>query len=221
MNLRMLVMIDSKSDEKAYSNLLNEYDVKFRYITYGKGTASSSLLEYFGINEVEKIVVFAILPKVLSKHILRYAQSKLKINEPGGGIAFTMPISSSTKYMQDFYENISLEDFKMDEVNKHLIVTITNEGYAETVMNSAKKAGASGGTTISGRGLETKEAIEFLGISIEPEKDIVLILADEGKKNSIMNSIVETCGLKTPSAGICFSIPVDSAIGLIDNGSIG
>lgn len=217
MNLRALMIIDSKSGEKKYFDLLNKYNVKFKYIFYGKGTASSSLLEYFGINEVEKIIIIAILPKILSKHILRYIQSKFKINEPGGGIAFTMPLSSSTKYMQDFYENDSLEDFEMQEVNKHLIITITNEGYAETVMNSAKKAGASGGTTISGRGLETKKEIKFLGISIEPEKDVVMILVDEDKKTLIMDKIVESCGLKTPGAGICFSIPVDSAIGLIED----
>ena len=102
----------------------------------------------------------------------------------------------------------------MEKANKHLIVTISNEGYAENIMNAAKKAGATGGTTINGRGLETDKIIKFLGISIEPEKDIVLILADSDKKNDIMEEILESCGLKTPGAGICFSLPVDHVVGL-------
>jgi len=38
--------------------------------------------------------------------------------------------------------------------------------------NAAKKAGATGGTALNGRGLETDKIIKFLGISIEPEKEI-------------------------------------------------
>ena len=29
-----------------------------------------------------------------------------------------------------------------------------------------------------------------------------------------MNAIVENCGLKTPGAGICFSLPVDNVAGI-------
>ena len=102
----------------------------------------------------------------------------------------------------------------MKETNQELIITITNEGYAENVMNAAKSAGATGGTTINGRGLESEKIIKFLGISIEPEKDIVLILTSLEKRNDIMNKIVEKCGLKTQGAGICFSLPVSHIIGL-------
>ena len=52
MNLRLLMIITSKNNEKKYLNMLDKYKVKFNAITYGKGTASSSLLEYFGLNEV-------------------------------------------------------------------------------------------------------------------------------------------------------------------------
>ena len=216
MNLSLLMIIASSAKERRYLETLKKYKIKFRSITYGKGTASSSLLEYFGINEVDREIILAVLPKITSKHILRYIKTKLKINEPGNGIAFTVPLSSSTKYMQDFYKDSNLEDFEMNEENKHLIITIANEGFAEMIMNSAKKAGAKGGTTINGRGLETEKVVKFLGISIEPEKDIVLIIADEDKKTPIMDEIIDACGLKTPGAGICFSIPVENVVGLVD-----
>ncbi|MEE0931069.1 MAG: hypothetical protein UIM53_08715, partial [Acutalibacteraceae bacterium] len=69
---------------------------------------------------------------------------------------------------------------------KHLIMTIVNEGYAEKVMTEAKKKGATGGTTINGRGLASGKAIKFIGLSIEPEKDIILILVPSEKKKDIM-----------------------------------
>ena len=116
--------------------------------------------------------------------------------------------------MLDYYKNSEMEDIEMEDAYQHLIVTIVNQGYAEKVMSEAKKGGATGGTTINGRGLGDGKAIKFLNISIEPEKDIVLILVPTDKKNDIMNIILNNCGLKTPGAGICFSLPVDHVVGL-------
>ena len=213
--LNLLIIITSTSNETKILDLLNKYKVKFNALTHGVGTASKSLMNYFGINESEKLITFSVLPKSNSKHILRYLKSRLKM--PGKGIALTIPISSSTKYMKDIYKKEELEDIKMEPSNKHLIITIANEGFAEIIMNAAKKAGANGGTTINGRGLDTEKIVKFLGISIEPEKDIVMILAGEDKKNAIMNEIVESCGIKTPGAGICFSLPVENVVGLMND----
>ncbi len=213
-NLSLMVMIFNKKLEKKYKFLLQWNKIKYNVLLYGTGTASSSVLEYFGLNEIRRDVVLSIMPYKLSKNILNQLENKMKISEPGNGIAFTIPISSSTKNMQDVYKNYEVEDVEMEEANKHLIVTIASEGYAEEVMNAAKKAGATGGTTLNGRGLETDKIVKFLGISIEPEKDVVLILADEDIKNKIMDSILESCGLKTMGRGICFSLPVSHVVGL-------
>ena len=214
--LNLLIIISPISEEKKFLNLLQKYKVKFSALTHGVGTASKSLMNYFGINEAEKIIIFSVLPRTNAKHILRYLKSRMKINKPGKGIALTIPISSSTKYMKAIYKGEELEDFKMEQSNKHLIITIANEGFAELIMNAAKKAGANGGTTINGRGLETEKIVKFLGISIEPEKDIVMILTEVEKKNAIMDEIVKSCGIKTPGAGICFSLPVENVVGLMN-----
>ena len=213
-NLSLMVMIFNKKLEKKYKFLLQWNKIKYNVLLYGTGTASSSVLEYFGLNEIRRDVVLSILPYNLSKYILKQLDQKFKMDEPGNGIAFTIPISSSTKNMLDAYKEYDVEETIMEESNKHLIVTIASEGYAEDVMNAAKKAGATGGTTLNGRGLETDKIIKFLGISIEPEKDVVLILADENIKNKIMDSILESCGLKTMGRGICFSLPVSHVVGI-------
>ena len=213
-SLNMLFIIVNHSEERKIIKLINKYKIGFKTIMYGQGTASSSLLEYFDLNDEEKTIITAILPPIVCKYLLKELKEKIKVDDLGKGIAFSIPLSSGTKYMLDYYTNHELEDIEMEETNQHLIVTIVNEGYAEKVMTEAKKAGATGGTTINGRGLESSKAVKFLNISIEPEKDIVLILAPTDKKNDIMNIIVENCGLKTPGAGICFSLPVDHVIGL-------
>ena len=99
----------------------------------------------------------------------------------------------------------------------HLIVTIIAEGYSEKVMNTAKNAGAGGGTLINGRSIyQTNSKRQFLGFSIEPEKDLILIVTEEAKKNDIMNAIVKETGLKTEGGGIIFSLPITEAIGLFE-----
>ena len=102
----------------------------------------------------------------------------------------------------------------MKPANQHLIITIANEGSSESIMSAAKKAGATGGTTISGRGLEPNQIVKVLGLALEPEKDIVLILAPDNKKNKIMEKINEKCCSHTQHAGLCFAIPVEHVAGL-------
>jgi len=97
-----------------------------------------------------------------------------------------------------------------------LIVTIVNRGHSDLVMTAAKAAGATGGTLLHGLGLGSKEAEKFLGITIQPEKDVILILAPRAKKAQIMEKITHDAGLNTTGRGICFSLPVNNALGLVD-----
>lgn len=212
--LSMLFIIINRTDEKRVLKIINKYKTVFKVVTYGEGTASSSLLEYFDLNDEEKSVIMLVLPPLMCESLLNDLKNKMKVHELGKGISFTVPLSSSTKYMLDFYQEEEMEEVEMKEINNHLIITIVNQGYAEKVMTEAKKAGATGGTTINGRGLGDGKVIKFLNISIEPEKDIVLTLVPNDKKSDIMNAIVDGCGLKTPGAGICFSLPVDQVVGL-------
>lgn len=216
----MIFIIISRTDEEKVLKILNEYKLGFKVVMYGQGTASSSLLEYFGLTDEVKAIVTAIAPPIICKNLFVRLREKLNVEEHGRGIAFCVPLSSGTKYMVDFYSKHKMEDIDMEEIHQHLIVTVVNQGYAEKVMNAAKSGGATGGTTINGRGLASEKAIKFLNISIEPEKDVVLILVPTDKKNDVMNIIVENCGLKTMGAGICFSLPVEHVVGLnnqIDN----
>ena len=71
----------------------------------------------------------------------------------------------------------------------------------------------SGGTLINGRGLGSSEAVKFLGVSIEPEKDIVLNVVKDNIKNKVMETIIEVCGINTSVKGVCFSLPIDKVAG--------
>lgn len=100
------------------------------------------------------------------------------------------------------------------EFTHEAIFCIVNDGYSEAVMESAKKLGATGGTVIKARGTASKEAETFFHITIEPEKEIVMILVPSKIKDDVLSALYKDVGLNTPGQGIAFSLPVDSVVGI-------
>ena len=98
---------------------------------------------------------------------------------------------------------------------KHeVIFCIVNSGYSDAVMEAAKKAGARGGTIINARGTAGKEAETFFHITVQPEKEIVMILVPKEIKDDVLHALYNEVGLETAGQGIAFSAPVDSVVGL-------
>ena len=98
------------------------------------------------------------------------------------------------------------------------IFCIVNSGYSEAVMDAAKKLGARGGTIMNARGTANKEAEKFFNITIQPEKEIVMILVPSALKEDILHALYKQVGLDTPGQGIAFALPADGVAGLSDDG---
>jgi len=105
---------------------------------------------------------------------------------------------------------------KMSEIktNYSLVVTIVEKGNAEEVIEHSKKGGAEGGTIIPGRGLGVHDTAKILGILIEPEKEVVLILIPKEKADGVLNAISEGMNLEKPGKGIAFVIDVPKVFGI-------
>lgn len=95
-----------------------------------------------------------------------------------------------------------------------LIIAIVNGGFSSKVVDSATDAGAGGATLIKGRGTGVHETNNFMGIQIQPEKDIVIILTPKADRARIMKAIVDNAGLNTEGHGLCFSLPVEDWSGI-------
>jgi nitrogen regulatory protein PII len=215
---KVLFTITDKGKNRKIINLFNRLGIKYSFVLNGYGTASSSLLGYFGLEEIEKRVIVSVIPENMEGKVLSDLHNKIKIYEPGKGIAFTSRIHSASRYFSTIYEGYKGDEIMMEKDKEYeLIVLIVSEGYAEKAMEAAKRKKAGGGTLIKGIGLGTSEATKILGITIEPEKDIVLILSEKDTKKDIMKEISETVGLSEEGRGICFSIPVENVVGLDQN----
>lgn len=95
-----------------------------------------------------------------------------------------------------------------------LIVTIVRKGWGDTVLEASIKAGAHGGTILYGRGSGIHERQKILGISIEPEKEIVLTLTYSDRNERILKEIVSVTDLDEPGMGIAFVVPVEKVAGV-------
>ena len=102
----------------------------------------------------------------------------------------------------------------MSDIKYELVLCIVNAGYSDIVMDAAKEVGARGGTIIHARGTANKEAEQVFHITIQPDKEIVMILVPADIKDAVLHAIYKMAGLKSEGQGIAFSIAVEDAVGL-------
>lgn len=95
-----------------------------------------------------------------------------------------------------------------------IIYCIVNAGFADDVMEAARECGASGGTVINARGTANQEAEKLFNITIQPEKEIVMIIIPKQLKEPILHALYKKVGLQTPGQGIALSMPIDDVVGL-------
>lgn len=95
-----------------------------------------------------------------------------------------------------------------------VIFCIVNAGFSDVAMDEAKKLGARGGTIMHGRGTAPKEAEKLFNITIQPEKEIVMILVPSNIKDDILKGLYHAVGLDTHAQGIAFTMHVDDVVGI-------
>ena len=97
-----------------------------------------------------------------------------------------------------------------------LIIALTEDSITDKVVEAARKKGATGSTVISSaRGEGLQIAKTFLGLSLETQRDVTLLLVEEHLSRDILETI-ELAGEfeANPGSGIAFSIDVEDAVGV-------
>lgn len=102
----------------------------------------------------------------------------------------------------------------MSEGNYELIYCIVNAGFSGEVMDAARKAGATGGTVINARGTANLDSEKKFHITVQPDKDMVLLLVPEEIKDEVLHAAYKKVGMGTDGNGIAFSVPVNNVVGI-------
>lgn len=98
----------------------------------------------------------------------------------------------------------------MTSENKHSLILISvNQGYTETVLDTARGLGARGGTILRARWSGGKALEKYHGISLQPEKEIIIIVVPNEIRNRIMDAVNEQHGIRTEAQAVVCSMNVD------------
>ena len=208
--IKLLVVIYNK--EKRLKLIFQKYSLNYQIAGIGYGTANSKILSYLGLNSIKKNMYYALIDAKMEDYIFNDLKLWCNISKQGNGIAFTISLSSSSKFIKD---NLESGEYMSVKSEYELIITIVSSEFSDEVMSSAHKAGCSGGTVIKGRSIGSHGTI-FMDISLEPEKEIVLNIVPKKIKKQVMGKIIQNCGVKTEARGVVMSLPLDSVIGLQD-----
>lgn len=213
-SIRCLFAVVDRGKGEAVSAELRRRRILTQLVLLGHGTASAEVMDLLGLDEPEKDVVLALVPGAAGG-VLAALTERLELYRPGRGIAFTIDLCSISALAHQRIAAAAAETTAQKEEqtmrSQHeLIVVITEHGFAADVMDTARGAGARGGTVVRGRSLAAEEAQKFLHITIQPEKDVVLILVPAAGRQPVMKAICAQ-GAGHPLA---FSLPVSDVTGL-------
>ena len=218
--------------------LYDREGVYFHYQMVGRGTATSEIMDILGLESHDKDVIISMAAGSLIDHLVYRMSNELRGSIDTKGIFFDLPLTGMSNMIAAVFslplqnnkkeptpritgtllekaipspqENTEKERMSMPAENKHdLILISVNQGYTENVLNTAKSLGARGGTILRARWSNVKALETYHGISLQTEKESVIIIVPHDLRNCIMDAINEKHGLKTESQAIVCSIKVD------------
>lgn len=217
--LYFMVTVADRNQSRKFMAFYKQYGVSVSLRTLGHGTAGTDILDAFSLEATQKILIFSVVTGTSWAEIRRGLHREMRVDIPGTGIAFIVPVSSigGGRQLQFLTGEQSFEkgeESVLKDTKYELVTVIANLGYTEEIMEAARGAGAGGGTVLHAKGTGMEGAEKFLGVSLADEKELVLIVVKSRDKNRIMQAIMQNTGLQSRAKSIVFSLPVTETAGL-------
>ncbi|MCG7870217.1 MAG: P-II family nitrogen regulator [Candidatus Thiodiazotropha taylori] len=97
-----------------------------------------------------------------------------------------------------------------------LIIALVEDSTTEKVLEAARSAGATGSTVINhARGEGIEQSKTFLGLTLDTQRDVLLLLVEEHLSRTILEKISEAGEFDNQSgSGIAFQIDIEDAVGV-------
>ncbi len=95
-----------------------------------------------------------------------------------------------------------------------LILAIVTRGHADKVVEEVKRAGAPAATIFFARGAGLKEADSFFGLTLDPAREVIMILVEDIIVDKILEVIHKAGDFDKPGTGIALSLKVTKTTGL-------
>ena len=211
----MLLAIIRRGMGAQYLKAIQQDDVVLHFQCVGKGTAPSEVMHILGLGNSEKDIVISFATQKTAQRIGSTLNTNLGASHSYQGLFMVISTNAFSRISAEIVKRTSNDNVKgggdsmESEFKYSLILIAVNRGYTHAVMQTAKKAGATGGTIIKARHAEAQIVEAFANTQLEEEKEIVTILAADSIRNQILEDVNSEFGLKSEAQGVVLSVPVD------------
>ena len=217
--LKLLFSIITRGKSKSYTEMLEKEEIRFHMQMAAFGTAPSEMMDVFGLGSNDKDVVLSLATEGCVTKLLAATGGDLNASTRYGGLMMVTPLTAINRITAEMVSKGVREntekgaESEMNNEHKHqLILVSVNQGYTDEVMQTARAAGATGGTIIRAR-FTGSELLDEFGITGDSEeKEILAILAPTNIAAEIMNDVNREHGMNTDCKGTIFAVPVEKAL---------
>lgn len=216
--IKIIVTIVERGKGNEIIKIYNDNQIFMHYQIAGFGTATSEIMDILGLGNSEKDIILSFTPDHTADELMYNLNTFLRSKINSRGIVFDAPLTGLNNLiatMLVFKDSGKLNEGGMIMENKgdnSLILVAVNNGYTDMVMDTARGAGAKGGTIVRARWTGTGSIEQFYGITLQSEKEILAIVAGKDNRNQIMEAINSKHGLKSKAGGMICSIALDNMI---------
>ena len=211
-----LLSIVQQGKGKKLIKELQDLNIRINFQTVGLGTAPTEMMDIFGLGSHDKDILISLGAESDVRDMMEGFTENFQNNTKYGGLMIVLDVSAVSRVLNEIlnYGNQSTKKEFAPMKNEHqnnLIVISVNEGYSEDVMQTARKAGATGGTVIKGRLADIEQFAEFVKTEVGGEREILLILAPDKVGCQIMEDVNREFGITSAANGIIFALPTEKA----------
>ena len=195
---------------------LHNLNVTMNFQTVGMGTAPTEMMDIFGLGTHDKDVIISLGAEDNIRQMIANFGENFQSHSKYGGLMIVLDVTAAGRLLNEIlnFGNQTMQKEFAPMKNEHhnnLIVISVNEGYSESVMQVARKAGATGGTVIKGRLADGEQFAEFVNTEVSGEREILFVLAPTKVGGQIMTDVNKEFGLTSPANGIIFALPTEKA----------
>ena len=201
MKSTLLVSIVGKGEAEKLMSIAKKAGSTGGTILLGRGTASSTLMSILCLGDTRKEILMTLVFEEQYDAVFEAIRNAKHMH----GICASL--NGKRSYVKRALH--TTEGVRTMDSDWELIQVICNSGYADDVMDVARKAGAGGGTIVDGRGTSKPDDLTFFGASLVPEKELLLILVESEKSEKVLSAVTEIPVMQQEGNGIAFSMPVD------------
>lgn len=212
----MMTIVD-RGDGIALSRLYEQNGVPLHLQIIAEGTATSEILNMLGLTHREKEILVSFAPESAIEALLDRLDDDYRGILSVRGLAFSVQLTGISSGVASALATKKKHEGGVkvhNEKEYSLIWVAVNQGYSDQVMHTACKAGATGGTVIRSRWVGAQKLEQFHAITLQDEKEIIVIACDKSVRNAIMDAINQEHGMKSAQQASVFSLPIDRMVKL-------